>query len=467
MPIMKNRLKQPDDTHLKSQVNPEEEPSVFIVKKTLPTKINNRREFIAKTVLTGTVFALGSSIYSSCKKDNKEDKVRSDYISVHQMVHSDWINAIAMSPIGDVLVSASDDKTIKIWSLPDGNLIRILEGHTGSVQCVAISPDGELLASGCGSDLTVKIWNLSSGTLLTTIIDTQSTDKSIGALVFSSDRNTIAYASMNKIKLCSVTDGLLLKTLSGHTSGIKTMAISPDGKYLVSGSYDCSFKIWNLPDGSLRVTNTETSCTCNAVAGWIETNNFSIESIVFSADGSYFAAYGVYTVGTSRFVSIKLWNNPSGILKKTIIVDGVGSNGYGINSVSYNQNTNTLITPWFDDKKIRLWSLPDGVLSGIIEGTIVWSVAVSPDGKTLASSGGRIIQLWSLPSGTNITPPCTCDQVCSCDTVAFSNGSDVCTCNSVEICTCNKVCSCNTVCTSNQTCSCNYYVSSYSYWYPN
>jgi len=465
--MLKNRAKKPNDTNLKSDGIPEEEPSVFIVRKTIPDKLKNRREFIAKTVLTGAAAALGSSIYSSCKKDNKEDKVRSDYISVHQMVHSDWITAITISPDGNMLASGSNDKTIKLWGLPNGNLIRILEGHTGSVQCVAISPDGKLLASGCGSDLTVKIWDLANGTLLTTINDNQDTDKSIGALTFCSDGKTLAYASLNKIKLCSVPDGLLLKTLSGHTSGIKTMVISPDGKYLVSGSYDCTFKIWNLPDGSLRVTNTETSCTCNAVAGWIETNNYSIESIVFMDDGSYFATYGVYTVGNSRFISIKLWNNPSGILKKTIVVDGVGSNGYGIHSIAYNQNTNTLITPWFDDKKIRLWSLPDGVLLGIIEGSIVWSVAVSHDGKTLASSGGRIIQLWSLPSGTNITPPCTCDQVCSCDTVAFSNGSDVCTCNSVEICTCNKVCTCNTVCASNQTCSCNNYVSSYSYWYPN
>jgi WD40 repeat protein len=463
--MLKKHLKKPNDTHVKKEDDPAEEPSVFIIKKNISGAKNNRRDFIAKTLLTGATAALGSAINSGCRKEG--DKVRSDYISVHEMLHSEWINSIAISPDGALLVSGSDDMLIKLWSLPDGTLLKKIEGHTAPVDCVAISPDGKFLASACSSELTVKIWNLPSGTLMNTINDSQVGDKNIGALVFSNDSTILAYASMKQVKLCRVNDGSLIKTLSGHTDKIKSLAFSPDGKFLVSGGADTYFRIWSMPDGALKVTNMDTSCTCNAVAGWITNNQFIIESIAFSADSTYFATYGTYTVGSSRFIGIKLWNNPSGLLKKTIIVDGVGSNGLGIYSIALNQNINTLLTPWFDDKKIKLWSLQEGILTATLEGSIVWSLAISPDGKTLASSGGKIIQLWSLPSGTNITPPCSCDQVCSCNTVASSNGSDICTCNSVDICTCNKICTCNTVCTKNQACSCDSYVSSYSYWFPN
>ncbi len=79
------------------------------------------------------------------------------------------INSLAVSPDGKTALSGSDDYTIKLWNLADGNLIRTFSGHTGAVYSVVYSPDGKTIISG-SEDNTIKVWEIETGNLLYTAL---------------------------------------------------------------------------------------------------------------------------------------------------------------------------------------------------------------------------------------------------------------------------------------------------------
>ncbi|KOR27838.1 hypothetical protein TI04_12430 [Achromatium sp. WMS2] len=136
--------------------------------------------------------------------------------------HTNWVRSVAFSPDGASLASASDDNSIKLWRVADGELLRTLTDHyTNAMNSVAFSPDGASLASGSGN-------------------------------IFGKDDNTI--------KLWRVADGALLRTFTGHTSDVNSVAFSPDGLSLASGSGnifgkdDNTIKLWRVADGKLLAT---------------------------------------------------------------------------------------------------------------------------------------------------------------------------------------------------------------------
>src|SRR6185436_8699903 len=76
--------------------------------------------------------------------------------------------AVAYSPDGENVISASSDNRLRVWEVSSGKLLRTLQGHIGSVQTVAYSPDGKTLVSG-SDDKTLRIWDATSGQLLRTL----------------------------------------------------------------------------------------------------------------------------------------------------------------------------------------------------------------------------------------------------------------------------------------------------------
>ena len=160
--------------------------------------------------------------------------------------HRGAVSSIAFSPNADTLASGSYDGTVKLWTVSAEPEIRPLNGHSHSVYAVAFSPDGKMLASG-SSDNSVKFWDVSTGQAVATL-------EHIGyveALTFSHDGKRLATgltSVSDNVNLWDVSSRTKLASLKGHTDGVTSVAFSPMGTMLATGSRDSTVLIWNLRD---------------------------------------------------------------------------------------------------------------------------------------------------------------------------------------------------------------------------
>nr|RNJ67163.1 MAG: hypothetical protein EDM05_22080 [Leptolyngbya sp. IPPAS B-1204] len=289
--------------------------------------------------------------------------------------HQDSIYRVAISPDGQMLASASRDGTAKLWSA-DGRLLHTLRGHPDWVTHVAFSGDGQTVIS-ASKDKTVKLWRR-DGTLMRTLIGQgDATLAGHGDIVFkialSPDGQFIASASMDgTVKLWTTSTGRLVRTFGQHQGRhqgqVWSVAFSPDGQQIVSGGEDRTIKIWTL-EGKL-------------VRSWTGHRNV-VQSLAFSPDGRMLAS-------GSKDMSVKLWTVQGQLLQTY-----EGHQGEVLNVAFSRDGT---VASSSSDGTAQLWQ-PDGTLLLKLEhgGRIPRGIAFSPDGKWFASGGAdNTIKLWRL-----------------------------------------------------------------------
>ncbi|NEP02007.1 MAG: protein kinase [Symploca sp. SIO2E9] len=280
--------------------------------------------------------------------------------------HSDSVKSIAISPDASTLASGSYDKTIKLWALPTGELQCTLTGHTKRVNCIAISPDGQTLASS-SEDMTIKLWALPTGDLLRTLTFRKGIVRSIN---FSPNGQTLISSSGLEVKFWAVLTGRAIGTLVGHSNSARLVSFSPDGKSCVIGGLDGTLELWSphsgkklrrfstpagaitsvafSPDGQILATGSNRIIEIWSPQTGKRLHTFSSQqngsvSVAFSPDGRILAS--------SSGRSIDLWNLPSAQQLSSL------SRHYKpIQSLAFSPNGSILISG-SDDNTIKIWQM--------------------------------------------------------------------------------------------------------------
>ncbi|MBI3318336.1 MAG: WD40 repeat domain-containing protein, partial [Candidatus Omnitrophica bacterium] len=226
--------------------------------------------------------------------------------------HGDIVLSVAFSPYGKLLASGSADRTVRIWDVSSGELLRILQGHGEWVRSVTFSPKGDLLASADGGG-TVSLWNTSDWQRLAAI---KAHPGRISSVAFSPDGQWIASAGDGRrdytVKVWDI-QGRRLHTFSDYTAGVTSVAFHPaHPRLLVSGDRNSSLRFWDAASGDFL---SEVSMGGDSTPE-VHPGESQIQ-MAFSPDGKTLAS-----AGNDR--SIRLWDI-SGLLARLEQTSSAGS----------------------------------------------------------------------------------------------------------------------------------------------
>jgi len=287
--------------------------------------------------------------------------------------HKNAVNAVAVTPDGRYAISASDDKTLKVWELASGRTVHTLAGHRNVVNAVAVTPDGRYAVSG-SDDKTLKVWELASGRPVHTLAGHGGC---VNAVAITPDGRYVVSGSDDKtLKVWDLASGWAVHTLVGHKERVMVVAVTADGHYVVSRSGDYRLIVWELATGRT-----------------VQTSPGGVWGVTITPDGQY-GVLGLFddTLG--------IWELASGRVVHTLV-----GHKYTASAVAVTLDSQYAVSGALDGE-LRVWELASGRTVHTLEGHrhLVSTVVVTPDGRyaVSATDGDKTLQVWELASGREV-----------------------------------------------------------------
>jgi guanine nucleotide-binding protein subunit beta-2-like 1 protein len=179
--------------------------------------------------------------------------------------HSGFVSDVALSSDSQFALSASWDRSLRLWELKSGNCIRKFHDHSKDVLSVAFSPDNRQIVSG-GRDNKLKMWNTLGECKYT--IEQDGHSDWVTCVRFSPSLASpliVSGGCDNLVKVWSLTEFRCQHTLKGHKGNVNTVCVSPDGSLCASAGKDGFAKLWDLSRGD-HLYELEAGETINALA---------------------------------------------------------------------------------------------------------------------------------------------------------------------------------------------------------
>ncbi|HEY7427089.1 MAG TPA: hypothetical protein VH682_22835 [Gemmataceae bacterium] len=318
-------------------------------------------------------------------------------------IDSDQALTVAFSPNGRMLAAAGFGKAILVWDARTGNVLRSLEGPKRTTRrSIVFSPDSKTLIS-CGDDGVVHLWNTQSGALERSFPGPDGVQH-IQSIAISTDGMKLAVAharlqdqgrrSPSEVALLDLKTGKAQWTRSGD-KWVYSVAFAPDGNTVAAA------------DGAVHLLNTRTGERIKS----LRIKDREALKVAFSPDGKSLAGGGGHWVdvggGTKQISEVFLWDVQTGkLLRRLTDLEP------WLRCIAYSPDGKTLATgsngpirknrsmTWVSSE-IRLWDMRTGRRLRTIPGeqAEMWSLAFSPDGRSLLSCDGQVVALIETLTG--------------------------------------------------------------------
>ncbi len=295
--------------------------------------------------------------------------------------HSQDVNSVAWSPDSKRIVSTSFDETAQVWEPLTGKQFVIFRGHGGVVQDAAWSPDGSRIAS-CGWG-AVQIWDAITGNVS---LSYHGHTKPVNAVAWSPDGKRIASVSEN-VQVWDAASGKRFYTMGSPSNPLsEVVAWSPDGLYLAtcpSSGFD------------VHVHNASTGKSIFVYTG----HSAEVGSVAWSPDGQLIASGSIDN-------TVRVWRL-TGVSVSDLTVYAYHGHGDSVNQVAWSPDSTRIASAsGYDpvgktDNTVQVWDATTGDNAYTYNGHSrpVTGVTWSPDGKYLASSSvDKTVQVWQAPS---------------------------------------------------------------------
>lgn len=255
-----------------------------------------------------------------------------------------------------------------------------------AVRSVAFSPDGKLLAIGCG-DGGIRLWNVEKQRIATTI---KAHDNWAFDLAFTPSGLLVSGGGDDLVRLIAPSTGTVTESFHDHSNDLHGVAVSPNGEWLVTGSDDTRVVLRSLKTASV----TE-----------LGKHEKQVTSVTISPDGKFAAS-------SSRDQTVRLWD-----LKSQKFVRDFGLHDADVMSVAFSPDSATIVTGSYD-RTVRTWDVATGKQLGFLPGhkNRVYAVLYSRDGKAIFTGGGdHTFRMFQVSDGKLLR-----EQILSQDVADFS-----------------------------------------------
>lgn len=298
--------------------------------------------------------------------------------------HSYWVTAVAVAQNGKRVISASGDRTLKVWDVETGQVLRTFDGHSEWINAVAVTADGQLAISG-SQDGVLKVWNTETGQVLHTI---KGHSEPVRAVAVTGDgKIAISGSDDTMLKVWDLPSGQVLNSFVGHEFGVSAVAVPMRGRFLISGGIDRKVKRWDLETGQLlRTLNWDSVYELDTFV-----NHFgNVDALAVTEDGRYvLSAYG----GHNKRSALVVWDTDTGEALRAF-----GNHTGRVWAVAMTADGRLAISG-SKDKTLKVWNIETGEVLRTFEshtGGIV-AVAVTPDGRyAISGSEDHTLKIWDI-----------------------------------------------------------------------